>query len=465
MYKKIIALWLCLLTITTTYSSEEQQHSIFKNGDNVGLIGDSITHGGYYTQYIMQYFITRYPNMRLYFKNLGISGDTTTGVIGRMDRDILSSDPDVVTVMIGMNDVNRRVNGGKIYNDINKADTTLRREVAQTFEQYTKNLTEINETLRANVREMILLTPSIYDQTSTLDQPSEFGTNDGLNSFRHYIMDEASKYNAHVIDMWEGTNYVNNELQKIDPKASVSRGDRVHPENFGGFVMAAKFIEDLGEKGCVSSLSIDAKSGEVMNCENSEISNVTLNDGAMSFDLLTYSLPFTQDDVIAKANEFVDFQEKMNREIIQVDNLRKGIYCLLIDGVEVGKYTNQEFKAGVNLAQNHLTPQYQQSEKVAAICADIRSQSSDYRTFAHVNHLLQRNGYDQTDRANATVDYIKTTAIKTARNSYVKGCYDFYVENRHDKERLYQELLNTQDRCYEAAQPLPHNYKIVFTQR
>ncbi len=359
MFKKVAILSLYILSISSLHSSTRPEHPLFESGDNVCFVGNSITHGGNYIQYIMQYYITRYPHMRLYFTNAGISSDTADGLLLRMDGDILSHDPDVVTLMIGMNDVNR-----ELYADPNKADTTLMREVAQTFDTYKKNLTQVNQILSENSRELILFTPSIYDQTSTMDRPNEYGVNDGLYAFGEYIKEQAPKYDAHVVDMWGASNYINLELQKIDPKASFSGSDRIHPYSFGGFIMAAKFIEDLGEQGVVSAISIDAKSG-ANSSENSELSSVELSDSGVSFELLSCSLPFTQDKKIAEANKFINFQEEVNREIIRVTSLKKGSYKLLIDGAEVGSYNDKELSEVVNLSMNPLTPQYNKTSKVA----------------------------------------------------------------------------------------------------
>ena len=45
-----------------------------KNGDGIVFFGDSITHQRLYTQYVEDYFYTRYPHMRLRLHNAGVSG-------------------------------------------------------------------------------------------------------------------------------------------------------------------------------------------------------------------------------------------------------------------------------------------------------------------------------------------------------------------------------------------------------
>ena len=46
------------------------------DGDRVAFLGDSITEGGKYTTYLQAYALTRHPQWRLTFRNVGWRGDT-----------------------------------------------------------------------------------------------------------------------------------------------------------------------------------------------------------------------------------------------------------------------------------------------------------------------------------------------------------------------------------------------------
>ena len=79
----------------------------FQNNDTICLVGDSITHSGTYHSHIFLYHSTRHPLMRLRFVNCGISGDSASGMLGRLNQDVFSNNPTVVTLSAGMNDVGR----------------------------------------------------------------------------------------------------------------------------------------------------------------------------------------------------------------------------------------------------------------------------------------------------------------------------------------------------------------------
>lgn len=75
-------------------------------------IGDSITgvyyHSGgrrAYPEMLQLALRQLYPQAQLSVRNAGISGDTTTGGLKRLDRDVLAHKPHLVTIMFGMNDL------------------------------------------------------------------------------------------------------------------------------------------------------------------------------------------------------------------------------------------------------------------------------------------------------------------------------------------------------------------------
>ena len=50
-----------------------------------------------------------HPKADVTMINAGISGHTTVNALARIDRDVISHQPDVVTVMFGLNDVGKNV--------------------------------------------------------------------------------------------------------------------------------------------------------------------------------------------------------------------------------------------------------------------------------------------------------------------------------------------------------------------
>lgn len=78
--------------------------------------GDSITDWGRsyedphllgegYVKFAAQFLQEAYPQVEFEFINLGISGNQTKSLVDRLDRDFIDIQPDIVSILIGINDV------------------------------------------------------------------------------------------------------------------------------------------------------------------------------------------------------------------------------------------------------------------------------------------------------------------------------------------------------------------------
>ncbi|MCB1228243.1 MAG: hypothetical protein KDK99_20725, partial [Verrucomicrobiales bacterium] len=52
-----------------------------QDGDTMVFAGDSITHECLYTQYIEDFFFTRFPERAIHFHNAGVRGDAAADVL------------------------------------------------------------------------------------------------------------------------------------------------------------------------------------------------------------------------------------------------------------------------------------------------------------------------------------------------------------------------------------------------
>lgn len=96
--------------------------------------GDSITDGGRdrndphkigwgYALYASRFIRERHPEMEFEFINCGISGNKTDDLVGRWTEDCINWQPDVVSIMIGVNDTWHRVaNRDWISNEVFEAN-------------------------------------------------------------------------------------------------------------------------------------------------------------------------------------------------------------------------------------------------------------------------------------------------------------------------------------------------------
>jgi lysophospholipase L1-like esterase len=93
-----------------------------KSNSTILFIGDSITDAGRleavhkpfgygYVHFVAYRLLAKYPEYNLRIINTGISGDTILDLDYRWEKDCLNHKPDVLSVLIGINDVFRQYTG------------------------------------------------------------------------------------------------------------------------------------------------------------------------------------------------------------------------------------------------------------------------------------------------------------------------------------------------------------------
>ena len=135
---------------------------LFENGQKIMFTGDSITDAGRtrpiaegkgrtlgegFVALLQAALDAAYPEVYLHICNSGWSGNISTHLLERWDRDVLSVKPDWVITMIGANDVWRQM------------DTPTIPEQAVDINEYCRNLNEMIDKTEAAGAKMIFLTP------------------------------------------------------------------------------------------------------------------------------------------------------------------------------------------------------------------------------------------------------------------------------------------------------------------
>lgn len=348
----------------------------FQNGDRWTVVGDSITQGGLYAAQIYLYYATRFPEQELELRNAGNSGDSADGGLIRYDWDIKNKRPSVVSIMFGMNDVRR-----ELYDSTNPTLERLSQQ-ARVLERYRREMSDLAARFKSDGVRVILVTPTVYDETVKLENPPQIGVNGALGMCAAFLRDLAPRIGATIIDFHGPMTALNSKLQEKDPRLSLIRPDRIHPNEIGHFVMAYLFLKGQGAPAIVSSVSVDIKEARVTEAVRASVKNLSTRDTGLTFTLQEVALPFPVAREFQPALAWIPFEEELNREMLQVVGLVDGEYLLSIDGREVRKYTAAELSVGVNLALEENTPQAEQAAGVMELVRQWQSVMAEIRTIA-----------------------------------------------------------------------------------
>ncbi len=447
-----------LFTVLIFNSLIYSQNLLFKKGDKICFIGNSITHEGEFHHNIYQFYLTRFQKQEIEFYNCGISGDVTDGIIKRMDSDILIYKPTHVIIMIGMNDVRRELYGKKMTTN---ADTLSQRKVA--IEKYKINLSQIVKTFLDKKIKVIMQKPSIYDQTAINKTENHLGVNEALKTCAVFIQELANKNKLQVIDYWTVMTKINNEIQLKNPSATVVSEDRIHPQSTGNFIMSNEFLKTVKMPAYVSQISI--KNNKVFGLKNCSVTGFSANEGNVHFTLKENALPFPITENLKEGADLIKFNQNLNIEEIKIDGLSAGDFNLVIDGKVIGNFSTEQYKKGINLALYPETPQYQQALKVKEILTEIWAKEANLRTITWVQINSYLKGYTNFSDLYATKKYLDEIYEKELKllpwGRWYKGQFDKYITVKADEKIFETAVIKLRKKAYEAAIPVAHKYKIL----
>ncbi len=211
---------------------------IFKDEDRIVFAGDSVTDAGSlkpigegffdnlghgYVRVLESMFAAYYPEIRLRITNSGIEGDTSRTLLERFDRDVVSLNPDWVSICIGINDVWRHF------------DLPARKTDNLSLDEYEANMEKMITAVKDKVKGIFILSPYYMDSNQNDAMRAK------MNDYVSVCEKLSNKYGCIFID-----------FQKMYDKyftirhSSYIAWDRVHPNQRGATLMAREFLKKCG---------------------------------------------------------------------------------------------------------------------------------------------------------------------------------------------------------------------------
>ena len=205
--------------------------SVFKQGEKIVLIGDSITSSGRmddpeligngYFRMIRDYYTLTVPELDLQFFNKGIGGNRVSDLAARWQKDVIDLQPDWVSISIGINDVWRQLD-----------NAGMEQIYPEQFEEIYRNI--LDRVQAETKAKLILMEPTI------IEEDIQSKGNELLIPYVAIVRKLAETYNAKLVP----TNQVFLEfLQKKSDFPLTTDG--VHMTPAGNLLMAKTWIETI----------------------------------------------------------------------------------------------------------------------------------------------------------------------------------------------------------------------------
>ena len=342
----------------------------------VMCLGDSITHFGYCEYYLQLFENLRHPGSTVRYVNAGYSGGTVGTGLNRLPLETDRIRPDRAFVMFGMNDVRWT---DYVTNAVMSAE---RRQAAdKALATYRADLPKlVDRILASGVRDLTLVTPTPYDEYSTVLGPRRKFVNEyGLSLAAESVRRLAAEKGLKVVDLHAALS----DACRANPEKKLCGGDSVHPGKTGHLLMASVYWRTLGDDRPVAAVTLDA-SGTVIRVENAEVSDVSATASALAFDYTPGALPFP------------DCPEYGEVKAINPDFARFN-WELLVDGRKLGTSSADVLSRGVNLAELD-TPNRRQAAKAMEAAYRLHDFDVPRRDVACVRGNFEKFGVDMNDR-------------------------------------------------------------------
>ncbi len=345
-----------LLVFVTGFAAAFGAQETFqvRDGDRVVFYGDSITEQRLYTTDVESFILTRFPKFKAAFIQSGWTGDRVSGGGGgsiktRLHRDVIAFHPDIVTIMLGMN------------------DGAYRPFDHQIFEQYTLGYDLILQILKRELPglRVTLIAPSPHDDF-TRAPVFPGGYNDVMERYSKHVKKLAARENLISADFNTPMVAVLREALRTSPNLAAKLiPDRVHPGPALQMLMAGELLKAWNAPALVSSAILDGRQGSVIQTTGCAINHLEKGTG-LAWDQLDQSLPMpldSKDETLALVLSCSDFLAALDQETLKIANLEAARYRLIVDGRAAGVYSKESLSTGINLATKP-TPMLDQSMAV-----------------------------------------------------------------------------------------------------
>lgn len=364
------------------------------NGDRVAIAGDSITEQKIYSCYIEAYLLACSGLQDVKVFNFGCGGEHAVRFIERMETDVWSWKPTVITTFYGMNDGYYRHYEEQLAGVPNR---TSMKKIVDFFK--TKGV------------KVIVGAPGVVDTDTykTRNNTDAQGYNRTLSVLAEIARETAMSENVGFAD-------VHGEMMSamLGAKAALGGGyafagaDGVHPAAGGQLVISYAFLKAMGFDGQIAQIDIDFN-GQAACSDGHKI--LSSGQGVVEIESSRYPFCFSGDEKDPAGNvsvlPFVAFQQDLNRFELKVRNL-PAAKAEVVWGEQKKVFSKAELENGINLAAEFINNPF--SAPFSQLLADIAKKQMFenwmIRNFFH-NFKMYMPEVDNNIKLKETLDYMR----------------------------------------------------------
>lgn len=306
---------------------------LFKAGDHIAVIGDSITEQKLYSRFIEVYVLASSGVADLDVAQFGWGGERANGWAGRSARSVEWFKPTVATTCYGMNDGTYRA-----YTD----------DIGKAYRDNTATYTD--QMLKYGVRELVLGSPGAVDTVTWKNPVGAAVYNQNLEKLAGIAKEVAAQKGVHFADLHHPIVEAMAKAKAAYGDAyHVCGGDGVHPDQNGHLLMAAAFLAALGCDGDIGRFTVAADGKLTASPGHTVVSGA---DGSQEIDSARWPYVLGGDGKSTGSTRsiapYTDFVEKLDRFVVVMPDCPWPKAKITWGGKDV-TVDGAQLKAGVNL--------------------------------------------------------------------------------------------------------------------
>lgn len=348
-------------------SETKAEESFFEDGDVAGFIGDSITHAEYtsinYVEFLYQYYLSRFPDRKIEFRNLGTASCTVQDVLDIYDRDPAFRGLNRAVILLGMNEALQGISADVYIADMERLIDRLKADGLRD-------------------EDILVLAPTPYDQTCALNYDKNGypyqRSDDRLTEYTKRLQVKAEEWEVRYADLHSPIKELSIEIQKEDGKNTLTRGDCIHPEAVGQLAMAYYILKAQGAGDELPGILIPKVPVKVPE-------DFGRNQYGARLGWKPECLP------VFAADEFQEFlrinplAEVLGKEMLCVEGLsEEASYELTIDDIALGDFSGRELAEGINFAELKENPLRKLMEEIDEKSRIRHKLAAEYRSAVYV---------------------------------------------------------------------------------
>lgn len=198
-----------------------QGDSVTDTGRNRDLSEGFESMGEGYPKVFHQLYNTLFPGNKVKFVNRGVSGDRTNHLLERYDEDFLAVKPDVISIMIGINNTWRNFDGGDDF---------------CSAERFEEEYEELLAKIKADMPDTRIM---IIEQFALTAHPDRNTWQEDLDAKRDATRKLAFKYADWFVPMYD----IITEASENDFDLYELSPDGVHPGDTGHSLIATEMMK------------------------------------------------------------------------------------------------------------------------------------------------------------------------------------------------------------------------------